>query len=342
MPRIFSAIKRFFSAPEVMPAAAVAGVSTYQEPVAQSGTEPVQDLEPAQVMAMFYQFILGQPHSNQPLASADKKRLMQLSKGLRDEQQVGQYAPRLPLVVPQLLRSLRDVNSSAAQQAEIISQDPVIAASVLRVANSPRFKISKPPVDSFQRAIVTLGNNGVRAILSTVAMQPIMEIENKHYNAFGRHIWHNALSTAICAQLLAPQRGLDPFQAYMAGLIHNIGASTAFNQLMNHCVDDQAPSPGLVFQAATELGPSVSTKLARLWDFDADIVRALKELEQAGLDSGAGNSQLGKVLSTSRHLCQAYSLWQHDLINQEQVEALLLKYRQPSNRFEQLKLLLAE
>jgi len=325
-----------------MPAAAVAGASPYQEPMAQSGTEPVQDVEPAQVMAMFNQLILGQPHSNQPLASADKKRLMQLSKSLRDEQQVGQYAPRLPLVVPQLLRSLRDVNSSAAQQAEIISQDPVIAASVLRVANSPRFKISKPPVDSFQRAIVTLGNNGVRAILSTVAMQPIMEIENKHYSAFGRHIWHNALGTAICAQLLAPQRGLDPFQAYMAGLIHNIGASTAFSQLISLYNDDQAPSPGLVFQAVTELGPAVSTKLARLWDFDKDIVRALKELGRAGQGSGAGSSQLGKVLSISQHLCQAYSLWQHQLISQGQVEALLMKYRQPSNRFEQLKLLLAE
>ncbi|PCJ30051.1 MAG: hypothetical protein COA90_10520 [Gammaproteobacteria bacterium] len=305
------------------------------------GLEPetalLESLSQDQVKELFYQVGLGQAELHQELVSSDKKLLVKLSKELGDDSQLNQYAPRLPRVVPQLLRSLRDPSSSAQQQAEIISQDPVIAASILRVANSSKFSYNRPKINSFQRALVTLGNNEVRALLSTVSMQPIMEVSSESYTDFGALIWQNALSAAVCAKSLSAQHGVDPFQAYMAGLIHNIGASTIFLRLINQA-DNNAPAPSLIFQTIEQLAATISTKLARLWEFDQDIIQALTELEQGSTDK----SQLGKLLELSQNLSQGYSLWQHDLLSQEQVNALLFEYRQPKNRFEQLNKLLAD
>jgi HD-like signal output (HDOD) protein len=337
MTRILSAFKRLFFTPGTGPndTAIAAECALSDEPAA---LDPKLSLLPKQVVEMFYESILGQPPLDHKLGSLDQKRLTLLAKRLGDEGQLSHYAPRLPLVVPQLLRSLRNVNSSAAQQAEIISQDPTIASSVLRAANSPRFNNAGVPIDSFQRAIVALGNNEVRGILSTVAMQPIMEISSKHYRMFGRHIWQHALSSAVCAQLLARQRGVDPFQAYMAGLIHNIGACTVFIQLMREAENEQVPSPVLLYRAIDRLGADTSIRLARLWEFDSDIVCALEEIERSD-DSKSG---LGEVLGVSRQLCLAYSLWLNKLLSQDQLDALSIQYHQPKNFFEQLKQLLAE
>lgn len=305
----------------------------------QAETNTAKGLEPEQLEVKFYQAALGQLHLERNIEKANLQALAQLEKKLHDDRQLSQYAPRLPHVVPQLLRSLRDPNSSAAQQAEIIGQDPVVAASVLRVANSPLFNASRTPIDSFQRAIVALGSNGVRSILSTAVMQPIMQTSNKHYSEFGQHIWNHALSTAVCAQLLAPQLRQDPFQAYLAGLIHDIGASTIFIQLMNQAEQENTPNPDLLYHAIQKYGSGISTKLAQMWDFDKSIVQALKELEQ---QDDHNKSELGQVLCLSSRLCQAYDLWQHDQLSRDQAEALLHQYHQPTNRFDQLKQLLAE
>lgn len=341
MNRILAAAKRLLfgsNAKQKNSAAYTRKKPKHQAKPTQAETNTATGLEPEQVAVKFYQSALGQLHLERELDKPYQQLLQQLEKKFQDEKQLSQYAPRLPHVVPQLMRSLRDPDSSAAQQAEIISQDPVVAASVLRVANSPLFNASRTPIDSFQRAIVALGSNGVRSILSTAVMQPIMQTNNKHYSEFGHHIWNHALSTAVCAQLLAPQLRQDPFQAYLAGLIHDIGASTIFIQLMNQEDNRQAPNPDVLYHAINKYGSGISTKLAQLWDFDKNIVQALKELEHASQKK----SELGQVLCLSSRLCQAYDLWQHNLLSRDQAEALLHHYHQPANRFDQLKQLLAE
>lgn len=333
MTGIITAIKRWFSGANATYASSASWAESAHSDVAVHD-EP-QALTSEQLIEMFYQSALGQILLLEPLNDSEQKSLAQLRKRLRDDSQLSQCAPRLPKVVPQLLRSLRDPNASADDQAEIIGQDPVLAANILRLANSPRFNNTEGTIDSFQRAIVILGNNGVRSIVSTVAMQPIMEVSCKQYPEFGRQIWQHSMATAVCAELLAPHYGVDAFQAYMAGLVRNIGSSTVFSQLIQPSDASTSPGADLMFEAIQQLSAKTSYKLAKLLEFDNEVVLGLAEY-----DPNTSESKLAKLLNLSQQLCLAYSLWQLELINQEQCDALLAELGQPSDRLLQLQRLL--
>lgn len=330
MTRITTAIKRWFTSSSAEPSTNALFMDAANVDV--SVVDEQQPITSEQLTEQFYQAALGQILLLEGLNTVEQKTLAQLSKRLRDETQLSQCAPRLPKVVPQLLRSLRDPNASADHQAEIIGQDPVLAANILRLANSPRFNNTEGTIDSFQRAIVILGNTGVRSIVSTVAMQPIMEVSCKQYPQFGRQIWQHSVATAVCAQWLAPQYGVDAFQAYMAGLVCNIGTSTVFTQLVQATDQSTSPSGDLLFEAIQQLGAKTSYKLAKLLEFDVEVVQGLLESDPAGQDS-----KLAKLLNLSQQLCLAYSLWQLDLLSEEQCEVLLIKLEQPSDCLQQLQ-----
>ena len=64
--------------------------------------------------------------------------------------------PRLPEVIPLLLKSLRDPDASASDYVAIIKRDPLLAAAVLKVANSAYFKPSGSAHANYERAVVAL------------------------------------------------------------------------------------------------------------------------------------------------------------------------------------------
>lgn len=128
--------------------------------------------------------------------------------------------PPFPAVATQLLQvvSREDVNLN--EVGRFISSDPVLAADVLQIANSPVYGL-RSQVKSITHAIVVLGLERVKGISLT--------------RAFGRHLrstlkvvalqrcWQNSLAGAILAEKLARPCGIEPGLAYTAGLLRDIG-----------------------------------------------------------------------------------------------------------------------
>ncbi len=244
--------------------------------------------------------------------------------------------PRLPSVVPQLLKSLRDPDSSADQYVDIIKQDPVIASAVLKMANSTYFNPSGSNIDSFQRAVVTLGLQGLRSLLSAAVMQPIIQCKSTYFVQFGKKLWEHSLCCAVCCQLLCEQYEIDPFKAYLLGLVHDIGKITIFTQLAQQFklnAEQQPPAHAFV-QLMDKMDLQLSYWIAKDWGFPDDILQGLRDQKEAQAHNKMSNE--GKLLFLANQACEAYLLHKNDRYSEQEVAILLEKLALPSNLFEQL------
>ncbi len=241
--------------------------------------------------------------------------------------------PRLPAIIPLLLQQLRDPNASARDYVAVIRQDPVVAAAVLKIANSVYFNPYRKKIENFEHAVVTLGIDGLRLVLSTAVLQPIVRGQN---NKLPQRIWDHSLACAVCCQQLAQRAHLDTFKAYLLGLVHDVGVVTLFNQLQLRCVEflgARAPDPALLVQLADELAQPLAYWIAQDWQLPAEIVRALAAQAEP---MSAKEPALSTILRRANCISEAYLLVQMELMEREVLQALIVELDCPDNLLRQL------
>lgn len=117
---------------------------------------------------------------------------------------------------------LNDPNGSPRAVAEALRLDPVLAARVLRLANSPAYALERRVAD-LRTAVVAVGNQAIDDIilmsLTREAFAP--EIRN---SSIGREIWLHALASGFAAREICRELSMrDTEEAFSCGLLHDIG-----------------------------------------------------------------------------------------------------------------------
>lgn len=132
--------------------------------------------------------------------------------------------PTLPEVALKIREAVESENSSAQQIAETLTQDASLSARLIQVANSPLYR-TRNPVDELQMAVTRLGLRMVRDLIISLAMKQIYQATSDVLDEHFRNAWNSAVEVAAISRMLATTiPGLNPEQALLAGLIHNIGA----------------------------------------------------------------------------------------------------------------------
>lgn len=128
--------------------------------------------------------------------------------------------PPFSPVALRLVALLSDDNVHVDQVSRFIAAEPVFAARILQLANSPLFALMRQ-VTSIPQAVILVGLERVKAIALTRALGDYVApvLRRKALAA----CWRNTLAGAIAAELTAPSCCLDPGLAYTAGLLRDIG-----------------------------------------------------------------------------------------------------------------------
>lgn len=210
--------------------------------------------------------------------------------------------PRVPEAIPKLLSSLNDEDVSVAQLARQVAQDVVLVAEVIREANSPYYR-SSAPVRTIEGAVMLLGQNGMRMLLARAAFRPIISMQT---GRLARHaapqVWSQSEKCALAASLLAPALGANPFEAYLAGLMQNVGLVVAFRVIDQAGPGDGLPQSDGLLGELLAAARALSAAVAREWDFPPQVAAAI---EQAGDPDAAPLAQAlaqGDRLATLRVL----------------------------------------
>jgi HD-like signal output (HDOD) protein len=123
------------------------------------------------------------------------------------------------------MKTLRDESYSSVDVASRISRDVVLSAEVIRSATSAyRAKDDDEGEIDLARAVAMIGTAGLRKAIASVVLRPIFEAGGDTLSAKAAvKIWRDADRKARLSAALAGQQSLDPFDGYLAGLLHNTG-----------------------------------------------------------------------------------------------------------------------
>jgi putative nucleotidyltransferase with HDIG domain len=133
--------------------------------------------------------------------------------------------PTPPVVFSQIVRTVDDPDSSAYSVAKLISEDPGMAAAVLRMTNSSFYALNSP-VTSVKQAVVVIGLDAVKSLVVSASMLNMFKAEATG-EEFQEKFWRHSLATAFGARML--MRAVRPADialaelAFTGGLLHDIG-----------------------------------------------------------------------------------------------------------------------
>ncbi|MDY0384677.1 HDOD domain-containing protein [Trichlorobacter sp.] len=183
-----------------------------------------------------------------------------LSKRLYDEDF---QLPALPSIVTQLNALLNDESATFQDMARVIMTDQVLISRILKVANSP-FYGGSGQVDSIHFAIVRLG---MREIMNIVAG---IKLSSMQYGGLPQEklqaILDTALKIAFTATGLARQCRLDPEEAFLGGLLLDLGKTVILTVAQDSDIE-QGLLDELTHTRHAELGALIAQK----WNYPETI-----------------------------------------------------------------------
>ena len=130
--------------------------------------------------------------------------------------------PAMPAILGRLNKAVADPRTTAEDLAAIIRLEPTLAASLLRLVNSPAYRPAMP-VETVARAVVVLGTRQVYTLALGGIVAGAAQGLAARDGGYGEY-WEHSVACAVLARELAVLAGVkDPETAFVAGLLHDIG-----------------------------------------------------------------------------------------------------------------------
>ena len=172
-------------------------------------------------VTFFAWMVVGRADPLAPPGLRERRLLRQLDRLVADTAAHGSLLPRGAAVVPQLLARLRSEASSASELSQHVSRDITLVAEVIRMANSPCYRREAVVVE-VEQAIRVLGVDGLMSAIARTVLKPLIDARGGELAASGaRRLWEHMDHKAQLCAALARSEGLEPFEGYLLGLVHD-------------------------------------------------------------------------------------------------------------------------
>jgi diguanylate cyclase (GGDEF)-like protein/putative nucleotidyltransferase with HDIG domain len=179
--------------------------------------------------------------------------------------------PLLPDAAAQALRLARDPQSDMPRIARLVDRDPTLAARFLSLANSPLYSAGSRVV-STHGALVRLGLATARDLL----LQVVYERSHGGGGRFQERVsavFSKSVMAAIATSEIARTLSIPFEDAYLCGLLHDIGEARIWRVLGDMDVDDPTALEPIVARHHTRAGAEV----ARAWGLPPAVIEACEE-----------------------------------------------------------------
>lgn len=327
---MFRWLQQLFSSPAPAPQAPTAAVAPAAPapsavppvamPAASGQRPPVSFEQRDRINSEFRGWLFGRSGDGGLDIDAAEEQVLDALAAILDSQQSGAaLVRRMPGLIPQLLQSLRSDTFSGAALSRTISSDVVLVAAVVRLANSALHG-SGTSISSVENAVIVIGQNGLRQLITSVAFRPIIDMNSGYYTrTLAPRLWEHAERCAVANRSVAVELGIDPFEAFLAGLVQHAGLIVALRVMDQVAGDDQSLGSELFWARLVRDARKLAGSIGREWHFPDSVITALAE--QDGMRKGAQLSPLGGLLMLSDYLGKGRMLIEQGCLSQ--TEAVL-------------------
>ena len=232
----------------------------------------------SQLEDKYYQYFIGvNSLFDLSLNPLEVKVIESLEKTIEQEHSLAEEIHRLPAIVPKLLHLFRSDDFVWKDVADLIASDPIILVGIINVANSPLYHLEVKD-EQLENILTQLGLSEVRKVTMNVALKPIMSFEGGYFlKHSGTKIWDHAAKSAEASRILAELYKQDPFDAYLAGLLSNLGMALIVQKMNKIKEFTNAPQSLQFKNKLLKLSKQLTVKIADNWDICPSVILALKE-----------------------------------------------------------------
>ncbi len=199
--------------------------------------------------------------------------------------------PGFPEIVARVRHALADENVSTDKVARVVGAEPVIAARLLRMANSAALNPSGKPVADLRTAILRVGLNVVRSTTFAFAVQQLRK--SPMLRGLERPLdvlWQrSALVASLCYVITRRcARHLSADTALLAGLLHGIGRLYILTRASHHRTLFADVASYQAIERDWHLG--IACALLEHWGIAEEIVQAVRDSEDFAREPRASAS----------------------------------------------------
>ncbi|OGR26793.1 MAG: diguanylate cyclase [Desulfobacterales bacterium RIFOXYA12_FULL_46_15] len=235
----------------------------------------------------------------------------------------GEKLPSFPQAAAKLLEASKDEKSTLADLAQIVETDPGISVRVLEIVNSAMYGL-KRKITVLSEAVVFLGVNEIKKLaLGMTVFEKLFK--SGHAEKFDRLLfWRHCISVAVLSMEIAKETQYpDPEEAYIAGLLHDIGKVILDAQgRLNYgdFIDELENSTDLVIEKERDclgLGhDDVGAFFCSLWKLPEKLTLAVKYHHQPFGHAGLIKEEklLVSIISVADFLCWSQGVGSFDII----------------------------
>ncbi len=178
--------------------------------------------------------------------------------------------PVLPEVATQVMNMTAEEGCSMAALASVIRRDPAMASHFLRIANSPVYRPTSPVV-TLQQALGRLGTGQIRQMALLITCKARL-FAVPGYEREVRALFRHSLAAALFAQEIARSRRWNVEEAFLCGLLHDIGRPVLLQLLVDLQKELRLKAPAEDVDAiVTTHHARVASELLTHWALPAQI-----------------------------------------------------------------------
>ena len=284
--------------------AATATTFVAPAPIDITAASPMPEVAPLtneQIFGKMHQLSLGAAAVGESWSAGHDEVISATADVLQDAATEDRYTPRRPSLLPQLLRAMNDEEVSRRELVKIISRDPSLVGNLLKMANSSFYRVSAQPVESIDRAVVILGNDGIRSLIAAALAQPIFHIRGGDFPKFPEIAWEHTFRTASATVThTAIVEKSDPFAAQLLGLVAGMASIVVFRVALDqYDTRPQLKAHAGAMAAMLDMQTAgVAKRIAASWGLSDRILAALDD--QTTAVAADRHTALGRSLEFGR------------------------------------------
>lgn len=225
--------------------------------------------------------------------------------------------PAMPVIAQKIMSLNLDSDEGERQMMLLISQDPLISAKIIGLANSPLFGTSRK-ADSVKEAALRLGLNRVKSVATGIA---VMSLASKSIGRFDpQELWLHNLSVAFA---MLPVVRAMPFKLrpqedliFLAGMLHDIGylalahldVQRSDDLHMRIAIEPERPSIAIERELLVATHDELGAELAEYWNLPEELVAVIRYHHTPDAPQAGAGQPLARIIHITEQLIPCMGL----------------------------------
>jgi HD-like signal output (HDOD) protein len=209
-----------------------------------------------------------------------------IARVLGDLKLQARYLPRRPSLLPRLMTAINSDSNSMSEMARIIGDDGTLLGGLLKLANGAHYGVRRhKPIESLEKAVALVGTDGLRSLVTTALLHPVMTSTSGPFSSFAEATWEHSQYAAGCAEVHAVRiERADAFSARLLVLLLGLASNSVFRIAREHCVaGSQGIRPVAMARLLDDWVPPTALRIAENWELPVDLRNVLSAPAAPGL-----------------------------------------------------------